>query len=702
VAQETEIGQLVKDAVQYNATDVWFNLMFPGAYAPFLEILCQTWASIESKQWINYQVIQGAGRTDWGGFTDTVYGLGSSDLLSWLPAWYPPPTNSYLDLPTPMEYGSGPYMLTSLSYTSDEWTAVRNPNWWGGAPAFYPTEAGTPPAGYANTIEVSWEYAWTAAQGFFKSGDCDWAALPSLQYIGDIYENGYTGSYYPYPTSSTNYPDAGIRGYANLAELEVDDLFFNYNVSSATTYGAVEAPVTGGAYPAGDSGGIPSNFFGGIAGQVNPYGIDMRKAFAYSIDYAKEITVAALGEAIQPATDIIPGLYGYNSSITGYSLNLALATQYFNDWPGLNTTGFTLDLVYNQGNLERQELCQIIQQDVESINSKYVINVVPVAWNAYMGLIPEGVLSAFVVGWLVDFPDPHDFVVPFYHSYGAFSGPQQYSNPVMDNYINTAITLPNGNARQTLYNEIAALAIADCPSVPVICPTGRHYEFDWVQGWYYNPIYPGINFFNQYKFYYEPEASDSAPSQPHSEYLAADINRDGVVNMKDIASLARAFGSAYTQPIESNWVFVDDIVNIRQVTMRSIAFVARQFGAISPIGTFGPIFSESKTLPPISVSPASYTSGTSVTFTANLLTGYGVTAGRVIQWYYGTLGNYTLAAPTAGPTGPTFTWTIPTGSSYVFCTVTDTFTGSVALARTAAGISNTAVTYSPWVAVYAP
>lgn len=56
------VGRLIDHAVESNATHVWFNLMCPGAYSPFLKILCQTWGSILSKQWIVNQVIGGAGR----------------------------------------------------------------------------------------------------------------------------------------------------------------------------------------------------------------------------------------------------------------------------------------------------------------------------------------------------------------------------------------------------------------------------------------------------------------------------------------------------------------------------------------------------------------------------------------------------------------------------------------------------------------
>jgi peptide/nickel transport system substrate-binding protein len=697
--QLAEVGALVRDAVQFNATDVWFNIMFPGPYAPFLEILCQTWSSIESKQWINNQVITAQGRPDWPGFSfNSVYGLGNTNLTGWVPYWNP--AHSPLDYPTPIEYGSGPFILTpgTPDYTTNYWGATRNPNWWGGAPCFYPTEAGAQPAGYANTIEVSWNYPWSAAQAYFKSGACDFVALPSLANIGDLYQIGYN-SPYPYPDNSTNLPDAGIRCYADLPELEVDALFFTMNISSATPYGTIDPPVSGTGAASFNPNGIPSNFFGNEPFN-NPYGIDMRKAFAYSIDYATELQVAALGEGFTPATAIIPGLYGYNASITGYNYNLTMATQYFNDWPGLMNNGFTITLVYNTGDGERQELYDLIQTAVQSINPLFKVNVISLDWGTYLTAADSQELSTYVLGWLADFPDPHDFALPFYHTGGDFSSLQLYSNATMDNLINMAIALPDGPQRLQLYSEIQQLAIGDCPSVPIFQPLDRYFEYDWVNGWYYNPIYPGLNFFNMYKFYYPPESNQPTQSQPFSEYLPADVNRDGTVNMKDIASIARAFGASWTEPIPANWQFTDDLVNIRTINMKSIAFVARQFGAVSPIGTFGPLV----TINPIT---STISAGDNITFTATCASGYGNVNDRVIQWYYGTLTNGQLGAPTAGPSTvnaatSTFTWSsIPAGASYVFCTVTDTFTGSIATARASAGLSNTAIAYSEWAGIYA-
>ena len=45
----------------------------------------------------------------------------------------------------------------------------------------------------------------------------------------------------------------------------------------------------------------------------------------------------------------------------------------------------------------------------------------------------------FSIGWMADFPDPHDFALPFYRTGGSFAAWQAYSNPTMDALVDAGI-----------------------------------------------------------------------------------------------------------------------------------------------------------------------------------------------------------------------------------------------------------------------
>ena len=523
--QVGELGALIRDSVGYNATDVWFNLMFPSAYAPFMQILTQTWSSIESKQWIDNQVVGQPGRTEWDG--------NWPDTTSWLTYWNPPVGSQPLDNPTPLMYGSGPFQITTLDYTSMFWAGTRHVNYWRGWPADFPMQFAVVPEGYIDTIYVTWANAWATRLADMTSGACDFAAVPR-QNVQDIYK-----SVTPPWAPPGNYPIDGVRCIQPLPTLAVDAFFFTFDINPATLYGPIGPP---GVF---NPTLIPSDFFGNAV-----WGINVRKGFAQAFDYATFLTVAYKGEAIHPATAIIPGLSYYDPTVTGYSYNLLAANASFNAVPGLKTTGFTLTLLYNTGNLARQTACNLLQTAIQSLNPRYTVIVSNIDWASYLHAAVAQKLPMFSIGWLADFPDPHDFALPFYRTGGTFSSWQGYTNPAMDALVDAGILTPDGTARAAIYRQIQLLAISDCPSFTLDQAVGRHFERDWVVGWYYNPVYPGQFFYNLWKWYYAPLSEyattanpPTVPSSLAGFNIPEDVNYNGIVNMLDVGYVAHAFGT---------------------------------------------------------------------------------------------------------------------------------------------------------------
>jgi peptide/nickel transport system substrate-binding protein len=535
------VGKMIDHAVESNATHVWFNLAFPGAYAPFLQILSQSWSSIMSKNWVKNYVIGELGRPDWNGEW--------GDYTKWID--YHNPEISPLDDPTPIMMGSGPFKFETLDYTAKYWSIVRNENYWAGWPADFPSVAGAKPAGYINRATVTWAYTWETRSTMFLAGDVDFCAVPR-EYIGAVLNKD------------------GIRCIYPLPSLAVTNFFFTFNIDPATPYGPILAAGTF------DETGIPSDFFG------NPtWGIHNRKAFAYAFDYETFIAEAVLGEGIAPATAIIPGLFGYDPTVKGYSFDLKKAEEEFKKVPGLWEKGFTMTILYNTGNIPRMRACEILERNIESLNPKFHITISSVDWRPYLRAMIARQLPCFQIGWLADYPDPHNFAVPFYASYGTFAAWQGYSNPTMDALIEKGIKEPDLDKRAAIYHDIAVLAVEDCPNVPVVQAIGRHFQRDWVVGWYYNPIYPGLYFYNLWKWYYVPHSLLDTSTQPTSNQLPTDVNYDGKTDIKDIYTLARSFGSSFGPPVHPRWVYRADINNDRKIDIRDIYAVAKNFGKSS-------------------------------------------------------------------------------------------------------------------------
>jgi len=436
---------------------------------------------------------------------------------------------------------------------------VRNKNYWRGWPADFPKLLGSKPAGWVDRLTVSWHWTWETRKTMVLNGEVDMCAVPRFA-IPEMYED----------TARTKLKP-GIRCIYPLPVLAVDGLFFMFDINPATQYGKIND------YGVFTEDGIPRDFFG------NPtWGIYVRKAFAYAFDYNRFLQEAYLGEASQPATAIIPGLPYYDPTVKGYYCDLSLAEQYFKKVPGLWDTGFTITILFNTGNIPRQKAAEILKADIESLNSKFHVYVTSVDWKPYLRACLYHLTPIFIIGWLADYPDAHNFAYAFYYSEGAFAVWQLYKNPDMDALVEKGIRTPDGPERAKIYHDIQVLAVQDCPSVPIDQAIGRHFERSWVVDWYYNPIYPGVYAYNLWKWYYIPQVEQAGtPTYPINNYLPYDVNYDGSVDGKDIGIVAKAFGSDPGPPVHARWCFRADVNNDRKVDGKDLAYVCKSFGKTS-------------------------------------------------------------------------------------------------------------------------
>jgi peptide/nickel transport system substrate-binding protein len=537
------VGWAIDEAVQSNSTHVWFNLAFNGAYAPFMQILTQTWSGIYSKAWAN-----SLGRaSNWNG------DFGADHTAYYA---YHLPEVAPFDDPTPAMMGSGPFKLAHLDQTLHYWDVDRFTGYWrgwGNAVGNYgigwPAFGGSKPAGYIDHFVLTWAYDWNARSTKFLNGEVDFCAVPR-QYIGQMLNQ---------PNIRCTYP---------LPSLACDAYFFQMDIVPTTPYGPVfDYGVLGET-------GIPRDFFGNAT-----TGLHVRKAFAQCIDFNNYIQTVFLGEAMQPSTCLIPTLPYYDATVAGYKFNLAAATTEFKAVPGLWDTGFTIKILYNIGNLARQTLCESIANNVNSLNTKFHASAVGLDWASYLAASSAKQLPVFAVGWLADYPDAHNFVYPYYYTYGNFAYRAHFSNAQMDDLIDQGIRTPDGPARAAIYKQIQELAVQLCPNVPTATAVGRHFEQSWVAGWYYNAIYPDNYVANMWKWYYTPHAQqDTIPANSTGNLLPYDVNYDGKTNMVDIGTTAASFGSIYGPPMSTKWVYRCDFNNDRKIDMKDIGGVAKNFG----------------------------------------------------------------------------------------------------------------------------
>ncbi|MCS7239870.1 MAG: ABC transporter substrate-binding protein [Candidatus Bipolaricaulota bacterium] len=374
--------------------------------------------------------------------------------------------------------GTGPFKLET--WVPGEYISlVRNENYW------------REPAKLARAV-IKVVPEWGTRLAMFQAGDADIIAVPR-QYVAQMDElvaQGKARMMGPFPSSTCQ---SG---------------FFNFYVTEGSPF----MPLLGGE-PKPD---LLSD-------------IHLRRAINYALDIDTYIKEAWLGEAWQLPGVIPQGRLGYDPTQPVYSFDMEKAEQELRQaWGGqLWRQGFRLTITYNQGNLARKFVAEMIERALESFNAKrqaegfrgmFVIEVQDLPWPTYLKYMDAGQLAVFFIGWLEDYAHPDNWVKPYMHSTGAFAMNQNFDTvknvefaPVYATWL-PAKTYDNLQAlfdelialasRETdfakaekLYLELNRLAHEYAINVGHIQLLARHYEQLWVRGWFYNPAYPGEYFY---------------------------------------------------------------------------------------------------------------------------------------------------------------------------------------------------------------
>lgn len=310
----------------------------------------------------------------------------------------------------------------------------------------------------AKLKRVVWKIVeeWTTRKLMFLAGDADIVYVPQ-PYIQEL--EGVEG----------------IRIAKKLPSLTLSAAFFNFKINPEGN------PDIGSAKL--DGQGIPPNFF---------FDKDVRLGFAYSFDWETYLRDVFMGEALKPVGPIPEGIAYRNPEQETYYFDPEKAKAHFKKaWGGeVWEKGFKFTILYNTGNTMREIAARMFEENVESLNPKFQIEVRPVEWSTYLKELVNKRLTLFIIGWLADYADPHNFVHPFMHSQGDFSAFQSYQNPIVDELINRGIKIVDPERREEIYHQLQIIYHEDVPSVPLYQQLLRHYERDWVHGWYYNPIHP--------------------------------------------------------------------------------------------------------------------------------------------------------------------------------------------------------------------
>ncbi len=485
-----EVYDMVTAAIVADDAAGTVTMTLAQPWGPFLATIAQTWGSVMDKEW----VIEKGG---WDGTADTwtnFYGMASAD-----------------DPFSTIANGTGPFKLDKFA-NGEEVDLVRNDAYW------------REPAKLERVV-LKQVPEWGTRFSMMQAGDADLATVPPAN---RSQMDEFVGAFQVYDPATNSYGpvqevcgyDATQLGAAKFTACEagktgngkpflvrlgrpgisMDVLLFNWNI--ATSEDSPNPYIGSGKL---DGNGIPPDFFGDV---------HIRKGFAYSFDWDTLINDVFSGEAVQSYQLTLPGMPGFFLDTPHYTFDLDKAAEEFKladvDHDGIPagedqegdvwTTGFRVQMAYNQGNPTRQTVAEILAGNLATVNELFLVETLGLPWPAYLRAQRAKQIPIMVGGWLEDIHDPHNWYQPY--TTGTYGGRQSLPAEVKDQFkdiLNRGVAELDPAKRAEIYKEANQLYYDLAVGVPLEVTTSHGFVQRWVKGAILNPIFPGLYYYTIYK-----------------------------------------------------------------------------------------------------------------------------------------------------------------------------------------------------------
>jgi peptide/nickel transport system substrate-binding protein len=472
---------------------VTFNFSYALPQAAMMQIFAQTWGSIVNK---DFFIAHGCWNYSWYPSWSADYrrmpdGAGNRTPID---RYYAAKSQYTAATPVvgtdvPNMCGTGPYHYTfgAWNQVTKTWRLDYDPTYWRGF-----ADAGDKKGNFLHTIIEEGIDTCPTRTVLFLLGEFDTAVVPRANMFDLLAGNDMY----------TTLP--GLTLVTNITQLVNEEIFFCFNVSGDSAYQSYAG------YPTHATGAEPT-FFNDV---------HIRTAFAYALNYTQVIQQAWSGEAVQQASWWVDGLVpagAKNTSIPFRNVDLnkmasELAQAALIEGHNVSSEGFETTMVYNTGNDQRMIELKSIAAAFAALGPKYKCNVVGLDWPVFLDNMNGMDMPIFCLGWLADYADPSDWAAPYQQSSGSFMYTQGPPFPpdqaAVDAEIIAAATEPDTAKRNAMYQHLQLEYYNDVPSIPVVQLVGRRFARDWVQGWYYNDLLPGLYGYDLYKSPPDPRAVD--------------------------------------------------------------------------------------------------------------------------------------------------------------------------------------------------
>jgi ABC-type transport system substrate-binding protein len=203
----------------------------------------------------------------------------------------------------------------------------------------------------------------------------------------------------------------------------------------------------------------------GLNAQSPPFDdVNVRRAFNYATDRDKLAEVVQKGTVTAALGILPPMMPGYNNSLAGLGFDPALArrtlaaSKYGGELPPivLHISGEGLTLPRSV-----QALLAMWQE-----NLGVQVSVESAEWSQFLQDLNARRYQMFMLGWVGDYPDPHNFLDLLFYS-GSGENHLNYANTQVDRLLEQARIEQDAEKRAQLYQQIEQMIVQDAAWVPL-------------------------------------------------------------------------------------------------------------------------------------------------------------------------------------------------------------------------------------------
>ncbi len=209
----------------------------------------------------------------------------------------------------------------------------------------------------------------------------------------------------------------------------------------------------------------------------------VRQALNYAINKEDSVRVYN-GRAVVAHGILPPHMPGYDAGMPPYPYDPEQAKRLLAEAGYPN--GFSVTYVTTKDELA-EKVAESIQSDLAKVGVKVRIELM--TFPTYLTAVGRHEISFAYTGWVMDFPDPWDFLEVKFHSRMITpensNNDTNYANPEVDRLLDQARAEQNRAKRLALYHQVEEILYDDCPwiwhyhamVVEVVQPYVKGYKF---------------------------------------------------------------------------------------------------------------------------------------------------------------------------------------------------------------------------------